>query len=117
MKNLWHRIKLLRAFATLIKDPRQTEKIFEISDAGREQRRESAELAMKAVLSDEMFLEVYRNGYNPEIEIEKLRLLPQGTFGHAVAEFLDSNGFEPNTFPITDSDSPLEYLVTRAPSP
>jgi len=113
MKNIWNRIKLLRAFATLIKDPRQTDKIFEISDAGRKRRRESAEIAMKAVLNDEGFLEVYRDGYNPEIELEKLRQLPQGTFGRAVAEFLDGNAFQPNTFPTTDSDTPLEYLVSR----
>lgn len=104
---------MFRAFAALIKDPTKTDMIFEISDAGRDQRRESAELAMKAVLNDPEFLRNYEANYNPKIDLEALRKLPTGTFGRGVADFLDNNGFEPNGFPTTLSNTPLEYFVAR----
>ena len=113
MKSLLMRMKLLRAFVALIKDPKKTEKIFEISDVSRGERRATAEETMKAVLENPDFQRLYESRYNPKIEIEKLRELAPGTFGRAVAEFLDQHGFEPNAFPSVGAASKLEYLVTR----
>ena len=51
------------------------------------------------MLENPDFTQLYESRYNPKIEIEKLRELAPGTFGRAVAEFLDQHGFEPNAFP------------------
>ena len=113
MKALWLKFRLARAFFALVRDPRKTEKIFELSDLGRRYRGKSAEVALREILHHPKFLELFRDRYNPRIDLQALRVLPPHTFGRAIADFLDRNTFEPNGFPSIAANSTLDYLAGR----
>jgi ubiquinone biosynthesis protein COQ4 len=109
----WIKIQVLRAFIQLVKDPNKTERIFLIGEVARKRFKNSTPPALKDLLENERFLALHREGYNPKIDLQTLRKLPENTFGGSLAKFLDLNGFDPNTFPLIDNENPLAYLVSR----
>ena len=98
---------------TLVKDPNQTERIFDMSASLRKRLKGQVPPAMQAIFKREDFQSVYANRYNPKIDLEVLRKLPANTFGGSVARFLDLNGFEANTFPMIGEDTEMAYLISR----
>ncbi len=113
MKRLWQKIKFIRAYLMVVRNPLRTEKIFEMGDVGRSSQRESAKRIMANILNDPNFISLWRERYNKLIEIDQLRKLPEGTVGRELAKFLDTNGFEPNGFPKIEPESELDYLAAR----
>jgi len=113
MNNLFTKLKMIEAFITLVRNPLKTEKIFAISDLGRERQAKEAEKILKPILENERFQTLWKEGYNPMIEMNALRQLPDATFGNAVAKFLDKNGFDANGFPRVEAQSGLGYLSAR----
>ena len=113
MKDLFLRLKMFRAFFSLVKNPTKTDKIFELADAGRNRRRKSVEVTMKPILENEEFLQLWKDRYNRTSDIQTLRDFPEETFGRKFAEFLDEHHFQPNSFPPVEPDTALDYLVSR----
>ena len=114
MKKLILRMKMLRAFVGLVKDPRQTERIFDMADAGRAQSLDRVEATLRPLLERDDFKSLYSVKYNPAIpDAAELKHLPEGSFGRAFADFLHEHGFTADSFPKISTDSPVEYFITR----
>ena len=113
IKKIWVRLQFLRAFVTWVKDPNQTERIFQLGELARRQLKGGTPPGLKPVLEDSAFRALHTERYNPRIDLEALRKLPPETFGGTVARFLDLNGFEANAFPLIGDDTPLTYFVSR----
>ena len=113
MNKLWAKLRMASAFLALVRNPQKTEKIFKMADSGRRSNQELGMLAMKATLENPEFRSLWVESHNPLIEIASLRQFQKGTFGRAVADFLDQNDFTPNGFPKLDTEAPLDYLSNR----
>ena len=113
MKDLIIKLKMARAFFSLVKDPRKTENIFEIADAARDRRRKAVEISMKPILENEAFLALWNDRYRRSADIKTLRSLPEGSFGRKFAHFLDDHHFQADAFPLIAPNSPLDYFASR----
>ena len=104
---------MLIAFITLVRDPRKTDRVFELSSALRTRFGDRAAASLSYILDHPAFKKNHTDEYNPRIDLSALKLLPEGSFGRETANFLERNGFEPNAFPLIGSREPLDYLVSR----
>ena len=113
MKKLILRIKLITAFVSLVRDPRKTDRIFAMAGAIRKDRRDIAMKSLAHHFNDPGFRALHTAQDNPRTDLENLRQRPDGSFGRAVARFLDQHGFDANAFPMLSYDDPLEFMVSR----
>ncbi len=107
------KIRIFLAFFSLVKDPRNTDRIFVIGETMRKGRRDVIEKAFARFLTDPEFRALYDSRTDIRLDLITLRQCPPGSFGRATAEFLDANGFEANSFPVAGFDEPIAFMVTR----
>ena len=108
------RFKMMRAFYSLVRDPRKTESVFEMSNAGIAQRGPLVAKSVQAAVSQVGFQQLYESGYNPRIApLAELAKYPEGTFGRAFAQHMLSNGLEVDFFPRRLGDGVESYLINR----
>jgi ubiquinone biosynthesis protein Coq4 len=48
-----------------------------------------------------------------DIDLAQLRLMPEGTFGRAVADFFDANGLDPKSIPKLEAMSDREWITAH----
>jgi ubiquinone biosynthesis protein COQ4 len=113
MKDILLKIKVIAAFISLVRDPRKTDRIFAIASAVRKNRSALLAARYTPIFNNPEFQTLHANRENPPVDLEDLRRRPVGSFGRAVAEFLDGHGFEPNAFPMLSYDTPLEFMISR----
>lgn len=90
--NLLRGLRLLRAFATLVRDPDRLDVVFALADATFSPAEEAAALArMEPVVRER----AGALGRPIAIDLGALRRLAEGTFGRAVADFFDRQGLDP----------------------
>jgi len=110
----WRRA--LRALATVVADPEQTEQVLEFSiyaNAGTMARRLERFFAHPG--ARRLYAE-HRTIDSHTIDLDALAALPVGTLGHAYATFLRSRGLSPAVFddaPREVSDPRMAYVVQR----
>ncbi len=106
----------LRALATVLTDPEQTDQVLVFSayvNAGRSPER------LRAFFEDPAGQRLYaehRTIDSHTIDLDVLAKLPAGTLGHAYAEFLQSRGFTPDVFegaPAGVTDPRASYVIQR----
>lgn len=85
-------LRLLRAYVTLVRDPDRLDVVFALADATVSE--DEAERAL-AVMEPAIRARLPELGAPPTVDLEALRRLPTGTFGRAVADFFDDQGFDP----------------------
>lgn len=111
---LIQRLKMMRAFFSLVKDPTRTDRVFEMSDAGIRQRGPLLEKAVKTAVSQDGFMELYEAKYAPVIPpLEDLATYPPGSFGRAFARHMLDNGLQVDFFPRKTNDGVENYLINR----
>lgn len=105
---------MLRAFLALIRDPSQTDRVFEISENGRAARGPLVVETVDRLTSDPAFMELYRSGYAPKVpSLEELAKFPEGSFGRAYARHMLDNGLAADFFPAPTGGGPERYLLER----
>jgi ubiquinone biosynthesis protein Coq4 len=92
----------------LLKDPTRLDEVFKIDDAIPGQRAILARIVaeMRAHPGAAAALAA-----RPRLTVDlpTLRALPDGTFGRAVARFLDENGLDPRSIPMLDGSDELAW--------
>lgn len=92
----------------LLRDPSKLEAVFEIDAAIPDQTATYARIAMAmrvhphaaAALAERPRL---------ALDVPALRALPDGTFGRAMARFLDGNGLDPRSIPTLDDGDEISW--------
>lgn len=114
MKTVLNRLRLLKAFFLLVKDPTQTDRVFEIADRGREHRGILLKQAVETIIAQDGFLDLYNKKYSPKVPpLKELESYPAGTFGREFARHMLSNNLEVEFFPIPDGQGEEQYLIER----
>lgn len=106
-----------RALARVVRNPEETDQVLEFSNyanAGSMSRR------LDRFFADPNGARLYaekRAIDSHTVDLDALAALPEGTLGHAYAEFLRSRGFTPEVFdgpPPNVSDPRTSYVIQRA---
>ncbi|MEZ4449374.1 MAG: Coq4 family protein [Nannocystaceae bacterium] len=94
VRQLLRGIRLVRSLASLIRDPNQLDVVFALADDSVDPEEEAELLAVLEPVVRERLADP---SVTPpaKVDLPALRLLPVGTFGRAVADFFDANGFDP----------------------
>lgn len=110
----WRRVA--HALAAIVQDPEQTERVLELSiyaNAGSMPRR--TELWFSDAAGRRLY-EEQRAIDSRTVDLDALAALPDGTLGHAYAEFLRSRNLTPDVFdgaPREVSDPRMAYIHQR----
>ena len=99
------RIRLVRGFWAVVRDPSNLDQILDLSDRIAEQE-DAFDLVPQAIRDAADGLDAHR----PMPALEELRRLPNGTVGREYARFLDDNGLTPEALRPLDDEGPLGML-------
>lgn len=111
----WNRLRTLRIFFQLVRDPNRTDLIFkgvDIVSSDPDQR--PVQMVEQAVLSNDGFRRMYEDGYMPDVpQLERLKDLPANSFGHALYLHMNANALDFNLFPRLKTARAVHYLRNR----
>ena len=113
MVEIFAKIRILRAFATIVREPTRVDKVLEVSDAIRARYRREGKTLRLPLFDEPDFIEIFEKRYHPPMNLSELRKLPAGTFGRPVVDFLDLNGLDPSALPHIEGSDPVDYLMAR----
>lgn len=117
MKDLILRIRILKAFSDLVRDPRRTDKVFALSNLGRQQENPLAQQTISYIKSLPNVSEILEQ--NTKVHLPSLAELsqsPVGSFGRSYAEHMKINKLDPNFFPWEMNGSDEDRILNRVRS-
>jgi ubiquinone biosynthesis protein Coq4 len=101
IRNLWRRLRGYRAGLRLLRDPSRLDAVFQIDDALPDHDAILARI-VETVRTHPGPADALARRARLSVDLPALRGLPEGTFGRAVARFLDDNGLDPRSIPTLD---------------
>lgn len=101
-------VKIARAGVRLVKDPSRLDEVFAIAD--QLQQTEAIDRIVEHVRRDPVGALALIEHPRVAIDLPRLRRLPAGSFGHAVATFFDDNGLDPASLPRTAATDPRSFV-------
>lgn len=112
---LWNKLRILKISLQLIRDPNRTDLVFKGVDIfANDGDQVPLRAVEETVMANEKFREMYAEKYAPAApSLQKLALLPEGTFGHAVHAHMAANGLNFELFPRFEAHRPVQYLSAR----
>ncbi|MEL7079006.1 MAG: Coq4 family protein [Cyanobacteria bacterium J06648_1] len=112
-EDLFRTVRNLRTVTDLLKSMGEdTEKVFDIEDNFRGSDQMKACVArVKAIPEAYALMESRYLG--PEIDLNTLSKLPQGTLGHTYATVLNTLGFDPNFFRQREIEADEDWVTMR----
>ncbi len=116
MQSLWIRLRVLKNFVQLVRNPNRTELIFEmIHVLSREKDSDIAKIVIASVFESSSFRKMYAEHYMPRrLDLNSLSALPSTTFGYAVYRHYTDYCLDVDLFPRFQAEHPLEYLSLRS---
>jgi ubiquinone biosynthesis protein Coq4 len=108
LRTVSRRLRGYWAGLQLLRDPNKLDKVFEIDAAVPNQDAILGEIvaAMRAHAGPNQALS---ERARLELDVPALRALPEGSFGRAVAQFLDDNHLDPRAIPTLAADDELSW--------
>lgn len=103
-------LRVLRSFWLLSQDPNRLEQVFAIADRGENPAilREIAAFVSKDPQGARALRECPRVG---ELDLQKLKTLPEGTLGREFADHMIANGLDPKAIPVPEIEpGELRYI-------
>lgn len=102
----------LKGFISIIKDPGQTESVFDIVEGMR--NTEASKLAVEYVKSQPEVAQIVEERYlSPTPNLDELMQLPQGSLGYEYAAALKAAGFDPDFYRKIEVTDDLSYIMLR----
>lgn len=102
----------LKSIVALIKDPAQTESVFDIEDSLRNTK--ATQLMVEYIKSQPGVAEIVEKRYTPApVDIDALLKCPQDSLGYAYASYLTEAGFDPNFYRKPAGDDEIDYIFLR----
>lgn len=102
----------LKGFVSLMRDPAQTDSVFDIEDGLRHTK--AAQLAVEYAKSKPGVAEIFAERYiAPPPDIDALQKLPKDSLGYIYAEYLTTAGFDPNFYRKAEIEDDITYMFMR----
>lgn len=98
------------AAVRLLRDPNRLDEVFALDRATPERVRE---LLVEAVSRHEKGRRALEERPRLSMDLARMRALPEGTFGRAVAEFYDRNGLTPAAIPSLEAIDAPSYVTAH----
>lgn len=108
VKKVWTGLRALRGFVSLVRDPRQIDGVFTITDALR--TPEAVQPMVDWFRRDPTGARALDERPRLDLDIERLGRLPKGTLGRVYADHMKQHGFDPKDFPNLGSDNPIDFV-------
>lgn len=113
MKALKNRLMTARAvwsFVDLVRHPEHLDRVFEIADSMRDQKRDVMQKMCDQFAMDPRGATALREKHRLAIVMSDLRALPPGTLGRTYADHMQRNGLDPAAIPTLPADGELEFM-------
>lgn len=105
-------LKTLKGFASFIKDPDNTDTIFDISEGLR--KTEANQLAVEYIRSQPGVAEVLAERYLPPTpDLDRLITYPQDSLGYVYAAKMKQENFDPEFYRKVELKDDLSYIILR----
>jgi len=116
MLSFWGRLRFLKSYLRLARDPRRTNEVFNLIQVGIDSGDENLfRPIVDHVMKDSGFRALFEKKYLPPIpKLAELRKFPSGTLGCEYARHLESNNLTIDFFPSLKMESPIHYIAQRA---
>jgi len=102
----------LKGFVSLMRDPAQTDSVFDIEDGLRHTK--AAQLAVEYAKSKPGVSEIFAERYiAPPPDVEALQKLPADSLGYVYASYLTEAGFDPNFYRKAPVEDDVTYMFMR----
>lgn len=105
------KLRALRGFAMLVRDPREIAGVFTLVDALR--TSEDVQPMVDHFARDPVGRRALAERPRLRIDLAALARLPEATLGRAFAEHLRVNGFDPKDFPTLPLGTPQEFVTAH----
>lgn len=102
------RLKALRGFITLVRDPREIDGVFTISDAMR--TPQDVQPMIDWFRRDPTGASALDERPRLDLDLDRLGKLPKGTLGRAYVDHMRDNGFDPKGFPNLPSGNAVDFV-------
>lgn len=104
-------LKALRGFVMLVRDPRQIDGVFTITDALR--TPETVQPMIDWFRRDAVGARSLEERPRLDLDLDRLGRLPVETLGRAYADHMRGNGFDPKGFPNMPSGDAVEFVTAH----
>jgi ubiquinone biosynthesis protein COQ4 len=105
-------LSTLKGVVTLLKDPSQTESVYDVEDGLRHTK--ATELAVEFVKSKPEVAELFQERYlAPSVNLDALLQLPEASLGYAYATYIKDAGFDPNFYRLVKVEDDISYFLLR----
>ena len=102
----------LKGFVALMRDPSQTDSVFDVEDGLRHSK--AAQLAVEYAKSKPGVAELFEERYlAPPPDVDALLKLPEGSLGQAYAAYITEAGFDPNFYRKGTIEDDVTYMFMR----
>lgn len=101
-------LKALRGFITLVRDPREIDGVFTISDALRTPA--DVQPMVDWFRRDPTGRRALDERPRLDLDLDRLGRLPPGTLGRAYADHMNGNSFDPKGFPNLPSGNAVDFV-------
>lgn len=102
----------LKGFVSLMRDPAQTDSVFDVEDGLRHTK--AAQLAVEYAKSKPGVTEIFAERYMaPPPDIAALQKLPEDSLGYTYATYLIEAGFDPNFYRKVEIEDDVTYMFMR----
>jgi len=105
-------VRAAYAFVTLVRDPERLDVVFELIDSVFEQPQAQREL--EVLLANPDIAAAARDRLRaPELDLGKLRALPEGSVGRVACAFFDKHGLDPAALPRRPAATDAEWMAAH----
>jgi ubiquinone biosynthesis protein Coq4 len=118
VKNLFYKLRLLKAFAAYVKDPTSKEATAGIINSVRNLRMSGQEERFQEMINhlfaDPATCELVEARYRPpHVDLDQLLTLAPSTLGYQYARHMRDHHLNPNVYPPTAITSDIQYISFR----
>lgn len=92
----------------MLRDPSKLDEVFALDDAIPDHDAVLGRI-IESVRAHESAASALRERPRLAVDLAQLRALPEGTFGRAVAAFLDAHGLDPKSIPKLDAEDEIAW--------
>jgi ubiquinone biosynthesis protein Coq4 len=105
-------LTVLKGFISLLRDPSQTESVFDIVEGMR--NTDATKMAVKYVKSAPEVEQIVNERYiAPTPDIENLLKYPEGSLGHTYASYIKESNFTPDFYRKIKVEDDISYILLR----
>jgi len=102
-------VRAMYAFFTLVRDPERLDVVFDLIDSVSEQPQAQREL--EGLLANPTIAAAARDRLRaPDLDLDKLRALPEGSVGRVAGAFFKEHGLDPAALPRRAATTDAEWM-------